>query len=95
MNDPTSVAGQARGRADAAGKRGEMMTAARRCAYVTTLILVFLVMGVGGEAGAQELPTVERATSADTLAGADEDLVDECGCYEGKFSTSLIRHKTH
>jgi hypothetical protein len=95
MNDPNSVAEQARRRPDAARKRGGMMTTARRCAYVTALILVFLVMGVGGEARAQELPTVERATSADTLARADQELVDECGCYEGKFSTSLIRHKTH
>jgi hypothetical protein len=113
MNDPTSVAEQAQRQTDAAGKRGAMMTTARRCAYVTVLILVFLVFGVGGTPSskirAQEpltmehgplvhgftLPTVGEPASAGTLAGANQELVDECGCYEGKFSTSLIRHKTH
>ena len=32
---------------------------------------------------------------ADTVADADQEPMDECGCYEGTFSTRLIRHKTH
>lgn len=63
MNDPTSVAEQAQRRTDAAGKLRGMMTTTRRCACVTALILVFLVIGVGGmpssETRVQESLTVE------------------------------------
>jgi len=89
-----------------------MMTTARRCAYVTALILVFLIIGVGGvpssETRAQEsltlehglfvhgftLPTVGEPASANTLARSNQELVDECGCYEGVLFTRA-RHKTH
>ncbi len=109
MNNPTSVAEQAQRRTDAAGKRGGMMTTARRCAYVMALILMLLVGGVPrNEARAQEsltlepglfvhgltLPTMGKPASADTLAGADQELVDECSSYEGVLSTRA-RHKTH
>jgi hypothetical protein len=112
MNDPTSVAEQAQRRTDAAGKLRGMMTTTRRCACVTALILVFLVIGVSGmpssETRVQEsltlepglfvhglkLPTVGKSASADTLAGADQKLMDECGGFEGALSTRA-RHKTH
>jgi hypothetical protein len=105
MNDPTSVAEQAQRRIDASEKRGEIMTTAKRCAYVTVLILVFLVIGVRGvpnsETKAQEpltlelglfeftLPTMGEPASANTLAGADQELVSE-----GVMLTRA-RHKTH
>jgi hypothetical protein len=41
------------------------------------------------------LRTMGNPAKADTLADADQDLIDECGCYKGTFSTRLIRHKTH
>ena len=111
MNEPTFVAEQVQRRIGAAGKRGGMLTTIRRCAYVTALILLFLVLGVGGvssETSAQEsltlepglfdhaltLPTVGEPASANTLAGADQDLVDECDCYKGMLSTRA-RHETH
>jgi hypothetical protein len=98
MNDPTSVAEQARRRTDAAGKRVGLKTTARRCAYVTALILVLLIMGVGGvpigETWSQELPTAGWSAEADTLARADQDPVDESGHYEGVLLASA-RHKTH
>jgi hypothetical protein len=40
------------------------------------------------------LPTLGEPASANTLAGANQELVDECGCYEGALSTRA-RHKTH
>jgi hypothetical protein len=112
MNKPTSVLGQARRRISPAGKRGEMVTIARRCVRALALILVFLVIGVGGmpssETRAQgsltlepglfvhglTLPTVGKSASADTLAGADQKLMDECGGCEGVLWTRA-RHKTH
>jgi hypothetical protein len=111
MNDPNLVAEQVQRRISAAGKRGGMMTTIRRCACVTALILLFLVLGVGGvssETRAQEsltlepglfdhgltLPTVGEPASANTLAGVDQELVDECDCYEGMLFTTA-RYKTH
>jgi hypothetical protein len=112
MNDPTSVAEQAKRRTDAAGKLRGMMTTTRRCACVTALILVFLVTGVGGmpssETRVQEsltlepglfvhgltLPTLSKSASADTLAGADQELMNECGAFECVLLTRA-RHKTH
>ena len=41
------------------------------------------------------LRTMGNPAEADTLADADQELIDECGCYKGTFSTRLIRHKTH
>jgi hypothetical protein len=41
------------------------------------------------------LRTMGNPAEADTLADADQELIDECACYKGKLSTRLIRHKTH
>jgi hypothetical protein len=41
------------------------------------------------------LRTMGNPAEADTLADADQERIDECGCYKGTFSTRLIRHKTH
>jgi hypothetical protein len=41
------------------------------------------------------LRTMGNPAEADTLTDADQELIDECGCYKGTFSTRLIRHKTH
>ena len=41
------------------------------------------------------LRTMGNPAEADTLADADQELIDECGCYKGTFSTRLIRHRTH
>ena len=40
------------------------------------------------------LPTVGESASASTLASPNQELVDECGCYEVALSTRA-RHKTH
>ena len=112
MNDPTAILEQARQRIGAAEKWGGMATATRRFACVSTLTLLFLVIGVGGVPSsglrAQEslslepglfdhgltLPTVGKSASADTLAEADQELVDGYGSYDGMLSTRA-RHKTH
>ena len=111
MNDPTLITEQVNRRISAAGKRGGMMTTTRRCACVTALTLLFLVLGFGGvrsETRAQEsltlepgifdhgltLPTVGEPASANTLAGVDQKLVDECDCYGGMVSTRA-RYETH
>jgi hypothetical protein len=63
MNDPTLVAKQVQRRISAAGKRGGMMTTTRRCACVTALSLLFLVLGFGGvrsETRAQDSLTMEH-----------------------------------
>ena len=41
------------------------------------------------------LRTLGNPAKADTVADVDQEPMDECGCYEGTFSTRLIRHKTH
>lgn len=41
------------------------------------------------------LRTMGNPAEAETLADADQELTDECGCYKDKVSTRLIRHKTH
>ena len=38
--------------------------------------------------------TMGNPAEADTLADADQEPIDECGCYKGKISTR-VRHKTH
>jgi hypothetical protein len=40
------------------------------------------------------LRTMGNPAEADTLADADQEPIDECGCYKGKISTR-VRHKTH
>jgi len=44
---------------------------------------------------AHVLRNMGNPARADTVADADQEPVAECGCYEGTFSTRLIRHKTH
>ena len=41
------------------------------------------------------LRTMGNSAEADTLADADQEPIDDCGCYKGTFSTRLIRHRTH
>ena len=95
MNDPTSILERARRRSNTTGKEGVMATTTRRCACVLALVLLFLTVGVestpGRETGAQgfTLQTTSKPARADTLAGADPELVDE-----GTLSTRT-RHKTH
>jgi hypothetical protein len=64
MNDPTSVAEQAQRRTDAAGKLRGMMTTTRRCACVTALILVFVVIGVGGMPSSETRVQVSSCTDS-------------------------------
>jgi hypothetical protein len=74
------------------------------------VFLVIGVGGVpGSESRARESLTLEpglfdhgltllivgKPASADTVADAEQVPEDECVCYEDKFSTILIRHKTH
>jgi hypothetical protein len=40
------------------------------------------------------LRTTGNPAEADTLADADQEPIDECGCYKGTHSTR-VRHKTH
>lgn len=40
------------------------------------------------------LRTMGNPAEADTLADADQESTDECGCYKGTHSTR-VRHKTH
>ena len=40
------------------------------------------------------LRTMGNPAEADTLADADQEPKDECGCYKGTLSTR-VRHKTH
>jgi hypothetical protein len=40
------------------------------------------------------LRTLGNPAEADTLADADQEPIDKCGCYKGKLSTR-VRHKTH
>lgn len=40
------------------------------------------------------LRTMGNPAEADTLADADQEPIDECGCYKGTLSTR-VRHKTH
>ena len=40
------------------------------------------------------LRTMGTPAEADTLADADQEPIDECGCYKGTLSTR-VRHKTH
>src|SRR5919206_2314855 len=71
-------------------------------AALILLFLVLGVGGVSSETRAQEsltlepglfdhgltLPTVGEPASANTLAGVDQELVDECDCYEGMLFTT-------
>ena len=40
------------------------------------------------------LRTLGNPAEADTLADADQEPIDDCGCYKGTHSTR-VRHKTH
>jgi hypothetical protein len=89
---------------------GMMTTIRRcACATALILLfLVMGVGGVSSETRAREsltlepglfdhgltLPTVGESASANTLAGVDQEQVDECDCYEGVLFTRA-RYKTH
>jgi hypothetical protein len=98
MNDPTSILGQVRRQGEGARKGGVAAATARRGACVLALILLFLTVGgvPGRETGAQgfALQATSKPARADTLAGANQDLVDDDAYYEGQLSTRT-RHKTH
>ena len=110
MNDLTSALEQARRRADGAGGRGVMATAARRCALMLALVMLFLAVVVGGPPSPETgkggpLPPVlaerglapqivVKGASAETFADADQQGTDESGWYDGTISTRA-RFKTH
>ena len=95
MNGPTSILGQVPKQGGGARKEGLAAATARRSAGVVALMLLFLTVGIGSvpdrDTGAGEftLQATTKPAQADTLAGTDQDLVDE------DLLSTRTRHKTH
>jgi hypothetical protein len=108
MDDPTPVLGRAQHRLGTARKERAVVTAMRRCACMSVLILLFLAVGVGGvpdygtapqEAAPLELFPLDYGWTLE--AGVDPASADtlsyadqESDPYDGRFSTRA-RFKTH
>jgi hypothetical protein len=108
MDDPTPVLGRTQHRIGAAGMERAVVTAMRRCACMSVLILLSLAVGVGGvpeygtapqEAAPLELFPLDYGWTLEAgvdPASADtlSDADQESDSYEGKLSTRA-RFKTH
>ena len=100
MNDPTYILEKSRRWNDAKGRRNIVAATARRSACALTLVLFLLTTGFGGmpELGSGvrglALQSANKPAQADTLAGTDQQQVDDGGNY-GDLLSVRTRHKTH